>query len=147
MIYISHRGNLEGPNKKRENSPKYIEEALSLGFEVEVDVWFTNNDFYLGHDKPVYKIDPSFLINKRLWCHAKNFNALSKMLSMKSVHCFWHQNDKYTITSRGIIWAFPSQPTDLNSICVMPEILEYRSLTSPHSGICSDFIKILKEKI
>ncbi len=46
MIYISHRGNLEGPTKDFENKPEYIENAISQGYEVEIDVWFKNNNFF-----------------------------------------------------------------------------------------------------
>ena len=40
MIFISHRGNLEGPNPERENNPDYISEALERVYSVEVDVWY-----------------------------------------------------------------------------------------------------------
>ena len=42
MILISHRGNLNGKTDD-ENKPKYIEEAFSQGFDVEVDVWYIDN--------------------------------------------------------------------------------------------------------
>ena len=60
MILISHRGNLNGKTDD-ENKPKYIEEALSQGFDVEVDVWYDNKQFYLGHDEPQYLIQKDFL--------------------------------------------------------------------------------------
>ena len=34
------------------------------GYDVEVDVWSIDKQFYLGHDKPQYKIERSFLQNK-----------------------------------------------------------------------------------
>ncbi len=37
MIWIAHRGNLEGPNKERENEPSYLKEAIEAGYDVEVD--------------------------------------------------------------------------------------------------------------
>ena len=46
MLLISHRGNLNGIQKKRENSPTYINEALSKGYDVEVDVRFRDNKFF-----------------------------------------------------------------------------------------------------
>jgi hypothetical protein len=52
MILISHRGNLNGPNPERENHPDYIWEALRAGFEVEIDVWWVEGKFKLGHDEP-----------------------------------------------------------------------------------------------
>ena len=47
MKFISHRGNLYGPNPKLENKPTYIIEALKMGFDVEVDVFFRNKKFCL----------------------------------------------------------------------------------------------------
>ena len=52
MLYISHRGNLDGINPELENNPKYISNALEKNFDVEVDAWFVNGKFYLGHDEP-----------------------------------------------------------------------------------------------
>ena len=46
MILISHRGNTNGVNHEKENSISYIEDALNLGFDVEVDVWYKDGDFY-----------------------------------------------------------------------------------------------------
>ena len=45
MILISHRGNLTGPNPKKENHPDYILNALREGYEVEIDVWFENDKY------------------------------------------------------------------------------------------------------
>ena len=42
MILIAHRGNISGIDDARENSPKYISEALNIGYDVEVDVWHCN---------------------------------------------------------------------------------------------------------
>ena len=75
MKLISHRGNIKGSMPKYENSPNYISQALKLGYEVEVDVRFHKGYFYLGHDKPQYRISSKFLRNKKIWCHAKDINA------------------------------------------------------------------------
>jgi hypothetical protein len=63
MILISHRGNLNGPNPERENHPDYIWEALRAGYEVEIDVWWVEGKFKLGHDEPQY--DFPFRINRK----------------------------------------------------------------------------------
>ena len=34
---------------------------------------------------------------------------------------FWHQNDDYTITSKGYIWAYPGKKLNKNAIYVLPE--------------------------
>jgi hypothetical protein len=141
VIFISHRGNITGPLPTEENSPDYILKALSLGFEVEIDVWRSQNSWFLGHDNAEYKIDKDFLLRPKLWCHAKNLSALSGLLEL-GVNCFWHQQDDYTITSKGFIWAYPGRPLSHNSICVMPEkyAKQFQDL-SDCSGVCSDFIK------
>lgn len=70
MIFISHRGDINSINIKDENNHLYIFNALNKNFDVEVDIWFQNNKFYLGHDKPKYRIDLSFIKKGRLWFHA-----------------------------------------------------------------------------
>jgi hypothetical protein len=105
MRIISHRGNLDGRIPESENHPDYIKQAIVAGFDVEIDVWCINGEFMLGHDDPHYAVDVSFLKNPFLWCHAKNADALEKLLE-EGVHCFWHESDTYTITSRGSIWCY-----------------------------------------
>jgi hypothetical protein len=50
MILISHRGNINGKQPSKENHPLYIFEAIKQGFQVEIDVWFIDGKFKLGHD-------------------------------------------------------------------------------------------------
>ena len=57
MYLISHRGNLNGIQKNRENSPSYINEAIEKGYNVEVDVRYEKNKFFLGHDFNQYEIN------------------------------------------------------------------------------------------
>ena len=115
MLFISHRGNINGANPTKENNPQYIEKALQKNFEVEVDVRFLNNSFYLGHDNPKYKVSNSFIRQKKLWLHAKNIEALYELQKLK-VHCFWHENDAVTLTNKGFIWTYPGKQLTLNSI-------------------------------
>jgi acid phosphatase class B len=137
MFLISHRGNINGANPIEENSINYILKAINLGFNVEIDVWFIDNSFYLGHDKPQYKIDHDFLTNEKLWCHAKNINALIEM-SKYSIHYFWHDKDEFTLTSKNYIWAYPCKNINKNTIVVLPEI--HNIDTSGCKGVCSDYI-------
>ena len=139
MKIISHRGNLEGTNPIWENHPNYIEKALNL-FDVEIDVWNINNCWFLGHDKPQYQIKIDFLFNNKLWCHAKNIEALSKMLEY-NIHCFYHDKDDYTITSKGYIWAYPNKPLINSGISVVfgkniPE--NFNGM-----GICTDYASLI----
>jgi hypothetical protein len=142
MIYISHRGNISGPNKKFENKIDYVQNALDKGYEVEVDVRFKNDKFFLGHDNNQFEVDKNFLLNKKIWCHAKTKDALSALEKIKA-HYFWHQEDDYTITSKGFVWTYPGKSLLTNSICVLPEIVNYEEINC--LGICSDYIERYKK--
>ena len=140
MKFISHRGNVNGPDPGKENSPSYIKSALSAGYNVEIDVWNLNGTWFLGHDDPVYEIGVKFLMNDKLLCHAKNLAALDKMLVHTNIHCFWHQEDHYTVTSRGYIVSYPGYETTPRTICMKPELADPDSIPDCH-GICSDYIQ------
>lgn len=103
MKIISHRGNLSGPNLVDQNKPSYILKAIAEGFDVEVDVWYVDGNFYLGHDAPDHYVNLDFLRQNGLWCHAKNYSALFELLRI-GINCFWHQEDDLTLTSSGYIW-------------------------------------------
>jgi hypothetical protein len=142
MILISHRGNINGKNKERENEPLYIIEATEKGYDVEIDVWWKEDRFYLGHDEPYYKVNINFLQNRKFWCHAKNIEALYRLQEMNA-HCFWHQRDAVTLTTEGYLWTYPLEELTPNSICVMPELqaIEVKGC----AGVCSDYIKMYED--
>lgn len=102
------------------------------------------NGPYLGHDKPQYKINKKFLLNKKLWCHAKNMEALVYLKKIKA-NFFWHQNDDFTLTSSGYIWTYPGKKLSNKSICVLPEYKKSK-ISKNISGICSDYIEKYKNK-
>ena len=138
MFFISHRGNLNGPNPMKENSVEYINNALSKSFDVEIDLWFKNNNFFLGHDEPKYEIDLNFLKKPGLWIHAKNLECFYQ-LSNFDLNFFWHEDDKITITSKGFFWNYPGTLLSKKSICVLPEKSDIKEVDC--LGYCSDFIK------
>lgn len=138
MKIIAHRGNIAGRNPKYENHPDYILDAIHAGYEAEIDVWWKDGRWFLGHDSPEYSTSSSFLENKKLWCHAKNFEALEIMLKNSKIHCFWHQKDDYTMTSQGYIWTYPGKTIGASSVIVKPEENDF--LISPHAhGVCTNF--------
>ena len=138
MILISHRGNITGPNPERENSIEYITEALDKGYSVEIDIWLVDGNIYLGHDEPEYETTLDFLKNERLWCHCKNIDALWFLLK-NVIHCFFHQEDDVTLTSKGYMWVYPGKKLVRDSVCVMPELGYVGNLKTCY-GICSDYI-------
>jgi hypothetical protein len=142
---ISHRGNVNGKNIKLENSIVYIQEALNLKYDVEIDVWNINEKWYLGHDKPQNEIKFDFLMTKGLWLHAKNGDAFFKLLKNKKCNVFWHTNEDWVLTSKKYIWTYPNKYLYPNSICVLPE-LGYNGNINDCYGICSDEIKKYKQQ-
>lgn len=148
MRFISHRGNLNGPNRNLENSPSYVETALHKGFDVEVDMRFHFGKIYLGHDIPQYEINDDWLSrhSANLWIHCKDSDSLNHCMNM-GYHCFFHNIDAYTITSRGFVWAYPGMSIASRvCICVMPERKEGIVGLKIHDyyGACSDFAEELE---
>lgn len=148
MLFIAHRGNINGPNPEKENEPSYLLNALSNGFDVEIDAWLdpATGQWALGHDGPTYHIDYDFLLTPGFWVHAKNGPALQAMIRDSRIHCFSHDKDDYTLTSRGIIWAYPDvNLAGTNCIAVMysnPENI----LNQDIGGICHDVVGPLREQ-
>jgi hypothetical protein len=145
MVKIAHRGNTNGPNPEMENNPKYLLEALSLGFDVEVDVWLMGNEICFGHDFPEYmSIPESFLIEigHRAWFHCKNLEALYFFNStFPQLNYFWHQSDDHTLTSQGYIWTYPGKAVVGKSVIVD---LELSRIDQVAYAICSDWGKSLE---
>jgi len=142
MILISHRGNLNGANPEMENSQEYIEIALEMGYDVEIDIWMIDNNLYLGHDEPQYLINETWLDQRanKLWIHAKNLLVVEWLINKNNLHWFWHQEDTITLTSKKYIWAYPGKQPIMNSIAVMPEI--FHDDLSKSIGICTNLITV-----
>ena len=149
MIYIAHRGNVNTKIESLENQPEYIDEALRLGYDVEIDVWYKDREWWLGHDEPQYPIEFEW-INKRahsLWVHCKNIQSVEYFIEnendCKDINWFWHEEDTLTLTSFGYVWVYPGKQPIKKSIAVMPEI--NNDDVSKCDGICSDVIQKYKE--
>ena len=150
MRYIAHRGLFEGPDLEKENSPNQIMDALGNGFDVEVDLRYLDNNFFLGHDDSQYKISQDFLVKniEKLWIDCKNLACLEVIASIGNANYFWHQEDDYTLTSKNFIWVYPGQPLPPNSVMVMPEWnanIDSLKLDSNLYGVCSDFVGKLRK--
>ena len=147
MRIISHRGNLNGIDKSKENDPDHIYHVLtSTKFDVEIDVFGVNDDLYFGHDEPKYKMPNDFLWGhqNRIWIHCKNLRSLHLMCVFyfddnSGLNFFWHQNDDFTITNQGYIWTYPGKELGTKSICVLPETVELKTKIMHCAGICTDY--------
>jgi hypothetical protein len=148
MLNISHRGNLYGQDKNRENNPKAIEECIIKGLDVEIDICIVNGKPFLGHDEPEHEISYNYLndLSDNLWVHCKDYEALIFCQDSPNINYFTHDNDQYTLTSKNFIWSHPKNGPIERAINVMPE--KYlKSTDAKHFnayldclGICTDII-------
>lgn len=155
-VIIAHRGLIDGPDLFVENKQKTIEKAISLGFMVECDVRWVEDSFYLGHDYPDQPLSLDFiLINaKQLVLHCKNYEALVELIKLNRGHSvgpdfFWHCSDSYTLTWKGLIWAYPEeQVSHTDTVCLLPELetdmLAYLKQHKP-AYVCTKYANKLKE--
>jgi hypothetical protein len=144
MELIAHRGNINGPSSD-ENSPDLIRSVWALGYSTEIDVWYVNGEFWLGHDGPTYQVSTDFIKSPLNWCHAKNYEALYEMSKLQVSSFFSHDKDDFALTSCGRFWTFPGRPLGENSIAVMPELIQdITTLPKNIFGVCSDYVSRLK---
>lgn len=146
---IAHRGNLNGPNPELENKPEYLKKAIDEYFSTEADIWYTDGDFYLGHDEPTYRVPYGWLHEHKndLYLHCKNPEALQYLA--KEFNCFWQQGDDYSLTSKREIWVNIGKNPIKGSILVD---LEYPSsakriqwLEHKVNKVCTDWAKVVSE--
>jgi hypothetical protein len=149
MLYISHRGNLEGLNPEKENNPEYIDEAIFKGYDVEIDLRVQDGNLFLGHDEPQYLITSSWLTERRnnLWIHVKDYGALVRIVRTE-LKFFCHEQDKYTLTSNGYIWSH-DLTNKMTDKCIVP-LLSSESVEGYNQNgfyaVCSDYIYECEEK-
>jgi len=151
MIIISHRGNINGILPQKENRPSYIDCAIGLGYQVEIDVRLIENQLWLGHDYPQYKIDYNWL-NKRknnLWLHCKNLEAADYFTQFKNeINYFCHTNDSFVLTSCGKLWVHDLS-LSLGNNTIIP-LLSYKDVEAYDGknvyAICTDYPMHLKLK-
>ncbi len=141
MILIAHRGNIDGPNPNKENHPDYLQQAMDQGYHVELDVWWVDNKYVLGHDKPQYEVAFGYLINSKMWVHAKNIETFLKIVEPGFlVHTFLHETDPCVLTTNKYIWTFPGYSiSDNRQIAVVPERVPGWDI-SRAGGVCSDYV-------
>lgn len=141
MKIISHRGNVSGSDKNRENNPVYIHSLLTNGVDCEIDIWYVEGSYFLGHDYPQYKVTENFISQPGLWCHAKNLESLYKMKESNTINYFWHQNDDFTLTSSNYIWTFPGKEVTKVSI-IVDNNEDWKAKKYNCFGVCTDWIYI-----
>ena len=145
--FISHRGNLNGPDLKYENTYEKINFALKNNLEVEIDVRMSFGKLYLGHDKPQDRLDMDKIIDiSKIWFHCKDIECMHAIKKMKIKKFFFHHRDDVTLTSNGLFWTYPGKKVNEYSIIVLPEKIKNLNLNELLicAGICSDYINQYK---
>lgn len=147
MKIISHRGNICGPVLDKENRPSYIDCAIGNGYDVEIDIRFINDELWLGHDEPQYKVDYNWLNVRKdyLWIHCKNVES-AYYLKDKDVKYFCHQSDSFTLTSTGHVWVHDLMGT-VDNRSIIPLINKESVQEYPQFdcyGICTDYPNLIK---
>lgn len=145
MKMIAHRGLTEGPDADLENRPEQILETLSKGLDCEVDVWLIKGEWFLGHDRPDYKVSYEFIGQQGLWLHCKNLDALLELNDAPfKYEYFWHQEDDFTLTSGNYIWTYPGKELTRNSIAVQPEARDdwwqWTKNCKDIAGVCTKYV-------
>jgi len=150
---ISHRGNINGPIPSKENRPSYIDCALQLGLDVEIDVRYIDNNFYLGHDTADYEISESWILKRKehLWFHCKDLNSVQALNNLDpSIIKFCHTSDDFVLISNNTTWVH-NLNLNLDSYCVIPLMTSLEIDMFFHvdkrevHGICTDHpFKLIK---
>ena len=149
--FISHRGNVRKINPDRENTKKYIDEAIKLGYDVEIDIRTKADALYLGHDSTDEPVGIKWLAERKdkLWLHIKDYDSLITFCdSNDNFKYFCHQSDDFTLVSNGLIWCHKVD-NKMTDNCIIPllsleEVHEYNQYT--FYGVCSDFVEQCKDK-
>lgn len=133
---------MDGPNSTLENRPDYVDKAIEAGFMVEVDLRLIGNQYFLGHDYPIWPVAFNWLNERRdsLLLHLKDISSLHTMIPQWNYFC--HVNDPYTFTSQGKIWlhSLDLTPDDRTIVPLMTKdlIRSYPHKKHVHA-ICSDY--------
>jgi hypothetical protein len=144
MILIAHRGLINGPDKNLENNPSQIQQALSLGFDCEIDIWKVEDEFFLGHDSPTYPISSEYLVNCQFWVHAKNFEALEWLINKSnSINFFWHEQDQYAVTSKHFIWTCDQKYLTNRTVLMKANLKDVSNINC--FAVCSDYVSLIKK--
>ena len=149
--FISHRGNINKIVPDRENTKKYIDEAIKLGYDVEIDIRTKDGLLYLGHDTADEIVEMDWLNDRKenLWLHLKDYDSLTTFCNHENkFQYFCHQSDDFTLVSSGLIWCHAIH-NKMNKNCIIPllsleEVKNYKQ--NNFYAVCSDFVEQCKEK-
>lgn len=142
--FICHRGNLERKELATENTPSLLDKRIHDGYDVELDVWYTNKKLFLGHDKPEHPVTFEWLMqSSKKYIHTKDAKTLEYLLlrcGREGYHpnIFYHTVEEYALTTRNHVIVLPGQPLLEGSVNMMPEMAQAPPSTISAYAVCSD---------
>jgi hypothetical protein len=144
---ILHRG-LSIHDRLTENEPNTLATRDNNNLNVECDIWYHKNKWYLGHDSPTYLIEniDLFLKSKQRLIHAKDGKTLAEIIDYCNKRgydneIFYHTNEDYVLTTSNMIIAYPGKELYKNTLCMMPENMNREITNEEYNniiGVCSD---------
>lgn len=150
MRIYSHRGNLSGKSP-RENEPAFLQDCIAAGFHVEVDLWFVDGAYFLGHDGPEHPIDLKDFDREEVIFHLKS----PHLPALRHADAFAIDNDRYVLTLRGLLWTNFGQPTNPQGVMCSPELVGdptpipdfVRAIRQDAAGICTDYPLLVRDAL
>lgn len=154
MKFISHRGNIFGPNPDHDNNPTWIKYLLSSGITVEVDIWYDKktSNYFLGNKEPIHKfypIDYQHRFNQIIF-DCKTVETYLRLQDFYTTgvysrpDCIFHQSEKVVHSTSGRLWFFPQYIPDFTSnkcddaVLVVPD--KNKVPYTWRGYVCSDYI-------
>lgn len=123
---ISNYGNINKIDENKECYPEYIKLAINKGYYVKINVFYINNNFYIGNNIPKYYIDINFLYEDKIFVNPMDIETEIEI---------YKYNDKLKIYKNFNIIE-PDFNNDFNEI-------NYNN----YEGICSNFIENINKQI
>lgn len=151
MKIISHRGNIKSVNSKMENHPDYIDQAISYGVDVEIDLRIKNGRLFLGHDYAQYEVDDNWFLDRvdQLWVHCKDIHSSFYLINnLPSMKFFCHTSDSFVLTNNNKIWLHDLSMS-INDNVIIPLLSESdleknKKLIRLPYAICTDYVNKLE---
>jgi hypothetical protein len=139
---IAHRGLIDGPNHQAENSMTTTTEWCRQGRASEIDIWWHQGRFWIGHDEPREPVSPECLHSEYLWIHAKNPEGLYHLQKLSNekgwgLRIFYHTDEDYVLTTTGDTIIYPGLPDMEGWTYMMPESSDV--IPTVAAKICSDY--------
>jgi hypothetical protein len=144
--YIAHRGLMDGPNKSIENTIELLESNRRDGIISECDIWYKEEQFWLGHDAPYHIVSHEWICKMKefLLIHAKNlesFHMLKRIRDQEGIdlHIFYHTDEDVVVTTHGACIVYPGLQVYDGWMSMMPECAPLINIRGHATAVCSDY--------